>query len=383
MLNRPWVFVVILMGVVSGAFALDTPIIKSPEDGAVITDNSITFESYLVDGAYGYKIQIAEDDQFSMLLVNTTYGSSQDSSFSWSDPPLDDSKLYWRISVRDYYNDYSDWTETRWFISATRPSASFIASVYEGYAPLIVSFTDASSVSTGEIVKWAWNFGDGKTSNEQNPTHEFTNPGNYEVWLLVTSDYNSIDDTFHEIRVFEPAEGEPVEGELAEGEAVEGEGEIVEGEGEAVEGEGEPGEGEVSEGEGENSPTKHRLTVYVVPSEAGEITVLPERSDWQYQDGMKVALTANANPTYEFLRWDEQHQSESGVNASEFSREKQIEIEMTSPRVMVALFTPKRNGLGCFTGCNAVGDKQIIEFMGDYLLVAMALLTLFGMRYVK
>lgn len=44
-------------------------------------------------------------------------------------------------------------------------------------------FTDASTNATG----WFWNFGDGNTSNLQNPTFEYTSGGTYPVILIVTS----------------------------------------------------------------------------------------------------------------------------------------------------------------------------------------------------
>jgi len=46
---------------------------------------------------------------------------------------------------------------------------------------LTVTFTDQS---TGEPNKWQWNFGDGYTSTEKNPTHTYANAGTYEVQLL-------------------------------------------------------------------------------------------------------------------------------------------------------------------------------------------------------
>jgi len=49
-----------------------------------------------------------------------------------------------------------------------------------------VAFTDTSSVEGDTIVKWAWNFGDGGTSEEQNPSHIFSSPGTYTVALLIT-----------------------------------------------------------------------------------------------------------------------------------------------------------------------------------------------------
>ena len=46
-----------------------------------------------------------------------------------------------------------------------------------------MSFTDLSS---GTIVSWLWDFGDGTTSTQQWPQHVYTQPGNYTVKLTVT-----------------------------------------------------------------------------------------------------------------------------------------------------------------------------------------------------
>ncbi len=39
--------------------------------------------------------------------------------------------------------------------------------------------------STGAINSWHWDFGDGKTSGEQNPSHQYDEPGDYKVCLTV------------------------------------------------------------------------------------------------------------------------------------------------------------------------------------------------------
>ncbi len=49
-----------------------------------------------------------------------------------------------------------------------------------------VSFTDRSSDSDGEVVAWHWDFGDGSSSTEQNPVHQFPDNGVYTVTLAVT-----------------------------------------------------------------------------------------------------------------------------------------------------------------------------------------------------
>lgn len=69
------------------------------------------------------------------------------------------------------------------------PTADFSGSPTSGCAPLTVNFTD---LSTGEnISSWSWNFGDGGTSDQQNPSHTYVDAGNYTVSLTVTDDNGS------------------------------------------------------------------------------------------------------------------------------------------------------------------------------------------------
>lgn len=57
-----------------------------------------------------------------------------------------------------------------------------------GPAPLTVQFNDASSDSDGTIQGRAWDFGDGGSSSQTNPSHTYTAPGNYTAQLTVTDD---------------------------------------------------------------------------------------------------------------------------------------------------------------------------------------------------
>lgn len=60
--------------------------------------------------------------------------------------------------------------------------ADFEGDVVAGAKELTVNFTDLSS---GDISVWSWNFGDGYTSDEQNPTHVYTESGTYTVTLQI------------------------------------------------------------------------------------------------------------------------------------------------------------------------------------------------------
>ncbi len=61
-----------------------------------------------------------------------------------------------------------------------RPIAAFTQNTTSGRVPLVVNFTNQSS---GQITGYTWNFGDGGSSTEINPTHTFRNPGVYTVLL--------------------------------------------------------------------------------------------------------------------------------------------------------------------------------------------------------
>ncbi|MBN1558729.1 PKD domain-containing protein [candidate division KSB1 bacterium] len=60
--------------------------------------------------------------------------------------------------------------------------ALFTAETTSGELPLKVKFTDKS---VGFITAWKWDFGDGATSAEQNPSHEYTIKKDYTITLTV------------------------------------------------------------------------------------------------------------------------------------------------------------------------------------------------------
>jgi PKD repeat protein len=68
--------------------------------------------------------------------------------------------------------------------------ADFSANITSGSKDLDVTFTDAS---TGSVFVWSWNFGDGFTSSEQNPSHTYTEAGVYTVTLQVFNDAQGSD----------------------------------------------------------------------------------------------------------------------------------------------------------------------------------------------
>ncbi|WP_292469391.1 PKD domain-containing protein [Methanolobus sp.] len=72
--------------------------------------------------------------------------------------------------------------------SIVTPVASFSANVTSGTSPLSVVFTDSS---TNSPTDWFWDFGDGSNSILQNPTHEYTSVGTYNVSLNASNSVGS------------------------------------------------------------------------------------------------------------------------------------------------------------------------------------------------
>ncbi|MFA5379518.1 MAG: PKD domain-containing protein, partial [Dehalococcoidia bacterium] len=65
------------------------------------------------------------------------------------------------------------------------PGAGFMVSANSGQAPLAVTFTSWTP-GPGTVISYAWDFGDGTTSTDANPSHTYNSGGTYTVSLTVT-----------------------------------------------------------------------------------------------------------------------------------------------------------------------------------------------------
>lgn len=68
------------------------------------------------------------------------------------------------------------------------PQANFTGTPTFGEAPILtVDFTDQSIPGSSPITSWLWDFGDDTTSSDQDPSHDYMEPGEYTVSLTVTT----------------------------------------------------------------------------------------------------------------------------------------------------------------------------------------------------
>lgn len=64
-----------------------------------------------------------------------------------------------------------------------KPVASFVYDKSDEMVPANVQFENKSE----KALTYEWDFGDGTTSNEASPSHDYTQSGNYEITLIATS----------------------------------------------------------------------------------------------------------------------------------------------------------------------------------------------------
>ena len=68
------------------------------------------------------------------------------------------------------------------------PVAGFSHSPKKPSTTDTISFTDQSSDADGQVVAWAWDFGDGATADTAAPQHSYSHSGTYTVTLVVSDD---------------------------------------------------------------------------------------------------------------------------------------------------------------------------------------------------
>ena len=87
-------------------------------------------------------------------------------------------------------------------VTASAPAADFTYTCTDTDC----QFRD-TSVSASSVRQWSWRFGDGGTSNVQNPPYNYRASGTYSVWLQVTDEYGQQSSTTRDVTVTIPAGG--------------------------------------------------------------------------------------------------------------------------------------------------------------------------------
>jgi gliding motility-associated-like protein len=94
-----------------------------------------------------------------------------------------------KLVIKNAAGNADSLIKTDYITVYSNPTADFSADRLMGCFPLNVNFTDASIPGTGTITNWFWDFGDGNTSTQQNPSHVYTGAGNFTVTLRITNSF--------------------------------------------------------------------------------------------------------------------------------------------------------------------------------------------------
>ncbi|MEO9484872.1 MAG: LamG-like jellyroll fold domain-containing protein [Ekhidna sp.] len=121
----------------------------------------------------------------------------------WSTDNLNGASTIWEASNNGLANVRTDMLQIRssdnLVVAGTHGRGIFTSDIFATvhadftsdrntiYAEASINFTDASYKATS----WEWNFGDGGTSTEENPTHTFKRSGVYDVTLTINSGADS------------------------------------------------------------------------------------------------------------------------------------------------------------------------------------------------
>jgi len=165
--------------------------------GQAANDWNLIWNAYQGFTPATYRIYRA-DSTMNFVKVDSIAGSSS-YTYLWTDYAAPSGMLYYLVEIvhpnggcsptkaNTNYNTSRSNTASNGMAQNTALSPDFIADVTYGNAPMIVHFYDQTT--NGTVDSWSWEFGDGGTSEVNNPVHQYDSAGVYTVVLLVENQY--------------------------------------------------------------------------------------------------------------------------------------------------------------------------------------------------
>ena len=144
---------------------------------------SFTFTNLICTGECTFTNQSQWSANFSWNFGDNSFSSSANPSHTYQSPGV------YTVTMIAYDNNGCADTISQPVTIVTHPAASFISNVPP--CSLTGTFTNSS---TGNVVSYSWDFGDGDSSAQINPAHTYAQSGTYNVILSVT-DNNGCTDT--------------------------------------------------------------------------------------------------------------------------------------------------------------------------------------------
>lgn len=134
-----------------------------------------------------YNLRVLVNDQ----VVNTSTVVLDPGEVLERPMTLDITGAWYPVKIRLILTSPFDTYDVHYWLKEDPPGAAFSMEPTSGKEPLTVQFTDRSVNSSGY---WTWNFGDGSTSDLQNPVHTYL-AGTYTVTLVVANSGGEDDET--------------------------------------------------------------------------------------------------------------------------------------------------------------------------------------------
>jgi len=164
-------------------------ILTAPNGGEYLTVNGIySIQWSSLENVSQVQLDYSINGGSSWLAVQSTPVAASTGSYDWIVPDNPSANCRVRVSHPTYTGVYDVSDAAFTIVSSIQPpEVQFSADLSSGPAPLSVQFTDQSNPGTGDIINWAWDFGDGNTSTLPNPQHIYAGAGLYSVTLSVTN----------------------------------------------------------------------------------------------------------------------------------------------------------------------------------------------------
>jgi PKD repeat protein len=161
---------------------LDFALVESCSIGSGSTYTTST----LWDGSSSYPGLDVDNCQVICAVFNDDVNTGYSDPYDQDNPPDGD--------YNPFTAYFSDDATAAHPVENNKPIAAFTTSPIYPEEDELITFTDESIDQDGIIISWAWDFGDGNSSTDENPTHSYSNPGYYTVSLTIEDD-DSVFDT--------------------------------------------------------------------------------------------------------------------------------------------------------------------------------------------
>jgi PKD repeat protein len=145
-----------------------------------------SFSHGMAAGTPGLAVQFQDTSSGSITSRSWNFGNGQSSTEASPLVVFADPGLYTVSLTVEGSRGTSTMTQANLVQVDVVPTAGFACSVTTEFAPVTTTCMN-SGTAPGLTTSYHWDFGDGTTSNLENPTHTYSTPGDYSVTQTITT----------------------------------------------------------------------------------------------------------------------------------------------------------------------------------------------------